>query len=45
MAMADRVGLPYTRYVRVELGYVQPTPAERQQIAKALRRSQRELFG
>jgi transcriptional regulator with XRE-family HTH domain len=43
--VAAAVGMGRDRYVRIELGYTDPTPNERKAIAKALKASASELFG
>jgi transcriptional regulator with XRE-family HTH domain len=43
VAMAS--GMGRDRYVRIELGYTDPTPDEQRDIAKALKAKRGELFG
>lgn len=46
MDLALKVGLPQSRYWRIENGYDQPTDAERARLAKALHVQEAELgFG
>ena len=41
---AQRAGVIYSRYVRIENGYTAPTPAEERAIARALRVPLEEAF-
>jgi transcriptional regulator with XRE-family HTH domain len=43
-AAADLAGMGRDRYVRIELGYAEPTKDERKAIAKALKAKASELF-
>jgi transcriptional regulator with XRE-family HTH domain len=42
--VAKAVGMGRDRYVRIELGYTDPTPDEQKAIAKALKAKRDELF-
>jgi transcriptional regulator with XRE-family HTH domain len=41
---AAKAGIGVTRFWRIENGYTDPTPGERERIAKALRVSSSEVF-
>lgn len=42
--VADASGMGRDRYVRIELGYADPTPAEQRAIARALKAKAADLF-
>lgn len=43
-ALAQKIGMGFNRYWRIEKGYAAPTPAEQEAIARGLGVTEQDLF-